>query len=185
MSMTAPLAPITLILGGQRSGKSALAEHLIIDAAGGGVYVATAEPVASGNDAEMAERIKQHRDRRGPGWTAVEEPLDILPVILENAAPDRPVLVDCLTLWLANLMEADGDAEAAVEALALGLTEASGPVILVSNEVGLGIIPDNALARRYADAAGRMNQRLAKAATRVLFTAAGLPLTLKDETTNP
>ena len=183
--MTTQLPSLTLILGGQKSGKSALAEQMIEDNAGGGVYLATAEPAASNQDPEMAARIEAHRARRGAGWSTIEEPLDILPVILANAAPDRPVLVDCLTLWLANLMAAERDIDAEVEALALGLAGAAGPVILVSNEVGLGVIPETALGRRFADAAGKANQRLAQAVGLVLFTAAGLPITLKDETPSP
>ncbi|HCS71532.1 MAG TPA: bifunctional adenosylcobinamide kinase/adenosylcobinamide-phosphate guanylyltransferase [Rhodospirillaceae bacterium] len=169
------LPPVTLILGGQRSGKSRLAETLIEDAAGGGLYLATAEA----RDGEMTERIATHRARRGPDWETIEEPLDILGQIREHAAPGRPVLVDCVTLWLSNLMAAGRDAESEVETLARGLTGLAGPVVLVSNEVGLGVIPANALARSFADAAGLANQRLAACADRVVFTAAGLPLVLK------
>jgi len=176
-----PLPRVTLILGGQRSGKSRLAEQLIEAAAGGGIYIATAERYA--DDAEMDARIQAHRARRGPGWATHEEPLDILPVIMDLSAPGRPVLVDCVTLWLSNLLAAGRDTDAEVEELADGLKWAKGPVVLVSNEVGLGVIPMNELARAFVDAAGRANQRLARAATRVLFTAAGLPLVLKDETT--
>ena len=173
--MDGGLPPVTLILGGQRSGKSRLAETLIEDAAGGGVYLATAEA----RDGEMTDRIAAHRARRGPDWDTIEEPIDILPQIIEHAAPDRPVLVDCLTLWISNLMEAGRDPEPEAERLALGLDESAGPVVLVSNEVGLGVIPANALARAFVDAAGRVNQRLAQRADRVLFTAAGLPMVLK------
>ncbi len=169
------LPPVTLILGGQRSGKSRLAETLIEDAAGGGLYLATAEA----RDGEMTDRIAHHRARRGPDWETIEEPLDILGQIREHAAPGRPILVDCLTLWLSNLMEAGRDPDAEAEALALGLDGVAGPVVFVSNEVGLGVIPANALARAFVDAAGRINQRLAQRADRVVFTAAGLPLVLK------
>ncbi|MEQ9169737.1 MAG: bifunctional adenosylcobinamide kinase/adenosylcobinamide-phosphate guanylyltransferase [Rhodospirillales bacterium] len=169
------LPPITLILGGQRSGKSRLAETLIEDAAGGGLYLATAEA----RDGEMTDRIAAHRARRGPDWETIEEPLDILGQIREHAAPGRPVLVDCVTLWLSNLMAAGRDPESEVETLARGLAGLAGPVVLVSNEVGLGVIPANALARSFADAAGLANQRLAACADRVVFTAAGLPLVLK------
>lgn len=169
------LPPVTLILGGQRSGKSRLAETLIEDAAGGGLYLATAEA----RDGEMTDRIAHHRARRGPDWETIEEPLDILGQIREHAAPGRPILVDCLTLWLSNLMEAGRDPDAEAEALALGLDGVAGPVVFVSNEVGLGVIPANALARAFVDAAGRLNQRLAQRADRVVFTAAGLPLVLK------
>ena len=173
--MDGGLPPITLILGGQRSGKSRLAETLIEDAAGGGLYLATAEA----RDGEMTDRIAAHRARRGPDWETVEEPLDILEQIVEHAAPDRPILVDCLTLWLSNVMAAGRDPGRAVEDLAAGLEGLAGPVVFVSNEVGLGVIPANALARAFADAAGIANQRLAQRADRVLFTAAGLPVVLK------
>lgn len=169
------LPPVTLILGGQRSGKSRLAETLIEDAAGGGLYLATAEA----RDGEMTDRIAVHRARRGPDWETIEEPLDILEQIREHASPDRPVLVDCVTLWLSNLMAAGRDPGSEVETLTAGLDGLAGPVVFVSNEVGLGVIPANALARAFADAAGRANQRLAARADRVVFTAAGLPLVLK------
>lgn len=173
-----PLPRVTLVLGGQRSGKSRLAERMIEEAAGGGVYIATAEA----GDREMTDRIAAHKARRGPGWTTHEEPVNLLPAVLDWATPKRPVLVDCITLWLANLMAEGLDTDAYVEELADGLRWVKGPVVLVSNEVGLGIIPVNELARAFADAAGRANQRLAQVAGRVLFTAAGLPLILKDET---
>jgi len=173
--MEGGLPPVTLILGGQRSGKSRLAETLIEDAAGGGLYLATAEA----RDGEMTDRIAAHRARRGPDWDTIEEPLDILEQILEHASPNRPVLVDCVTLWLSNLMAAGRNPESEVESLAQGLTGLAGPVVFVSNEVGLGVIPANALARSFADAAGLANQRLAACADRVVFTAAGLPLVLK------
>jgi adenosylcobinamide kinase/adenosylcobinamide-phosphate guanylyltransferase len=173
--MEGGLPPVTLILGGQRSGKSRLAETLIEDAAGGGLYLATAEA----RDGEMSDRIAIHQSRRGPDWETIEEPLDILGQIREHAAPDRPVLVDCVTLWLSNLMAAGRHCDSEVETLAQGLDGLAGPVVFVSNEVGLGIIPANALARAFADAAGLANQRLAQRADRVLFTAAGLPLVLK------
>ena len=173
--MDGGLTPVTLVLGGQRSGKSRLAETLIEDAAGGGLYLATAQA----RDGEMTDRIAAHRARRGPDWDTIEEPLDILEQIREHAAADRPVLVDCVTLWLSNLMEAGRDVDQEAESLARGLDGLAGPVVFVSNEVGLGVIPANALAREFADAAGRVNQRLAQRADRVLFTAAGLPLVLK------
>lgn len=173
--MAGGLPPVTLILGGQRSGKSKLAETLIEDAAGGGLYLATAEA----RDGEMTDRIATHRARRGPDWETIEEPLDILGQIREHAAPGRPVLVDCVTLWLANLMAAGRNPVSEVESLAQGLDGLGGPVVFVSNEVGLGVIPANALARSFADAAGRANQRLAQRADRVVFTAAGLPMVLK------
>lgn len=164
---------LTLILGGARSGKSARAEALLAGAAGK-VYVATGQAF----DAEMAERIAAHRARRGAGWETVEEPLD-LPGVLGRDFGGRPVLVDCLTLWLSNLLLAGADTDAAAEALDAALAAAPGPVVLVSNEVGLSIVPENALARRFRDAAGRLNQRVAARCDRVEFIAAGLPLVLK------
>jgi adenosylcobinamide kinase / adenosylcobinamide-phosphate guanylyltransferase len=168
-------SPITLVLGGARSGKSRFAEGLLADRAGKRVYLATAEP----GDAEMQARIRQHRERRGPGWRTVEAPLDIVPVL--QSVKEDAVLLDCLTLWLSNLMAAGRDVEAAGAGLRAALAEAQAPVVLVSNEVGLGIVPDNALARDFRDRAGRLNQAIAAAAARVYFLAAGLPVLLKDE----
>ena len=166
---------VTLILGGARSGKSAHGEALAERRSGALVYLATAEA----RDGEMAARIEAHRARRGPRWTTVEEPLELDDALTRAASPDGAVLVDCLTLWLANLIEAGRDVEAEGRALAATLATLPGAVILVSNEVGLGIVPDNACARAFRDHAGRLNQRIAAAADRVLFMAAGLPLTLK------
>jgi adenosylcobinamide kinase/adenosylcobinamide-phosphate guanylyltransferase len=165
----------TLVLGGARSGKSAHAESLL--AGGRALYVATGQAF----DAEMAERIRLHRDRRGPLWSTVEEPLELAACIARHAQPDRPILVDCLTLWVSNLMHHGRDVDAEAEALARVLAAPAGPVVLVSNEVGLGIVPDNALARAFRDHAGRVNQRIAATCRRVVFVAAGLPLTLKDQ----
>lgn len=164
---------ITLVLGGARSGKSAYAERLAGD---GAVYLATGQAL----DAEMAERIRLHRERRGPGWTTVEEPFALAAALVRHAAPGRPVLVDCLTLWVSNLMLADRDVATAGAELVRVLPALPGPVILVSNEVGLGIVPDNALARRFRDLAGRLNQDVAAVAGRVVLVAAGLPLSLKE-----
>ena len=138
------------------------------------VYVATGQAF----DGEMEERIAHHRARRGAGWETVEEPL-ALPDVLGRDHGGRPVLVDCLTLWLSNLLLGDHDIEAAVAALESALDRAAGPVVLVSNEVGLSIVPENALARRFRDDAGRLNQRVAARCDRVEFIAAGLPLVLK------
>lgn len=170
------LPDVTLILGGARSGKSAHAEALI----GGceAVYLATAQAF----DAEMVERLRLHRERRGPNWTTVEEPLELVAALAAHCRPERPVLVDCLTLWLSNLMLAGRDAGAEAKALAAALPGLAGPVVLVSNEVGLGIVPDNALARAFRDHAGRLHQDIAAVAQRVVFVAAGLPLVLKDLT---
>lgn len=173
------LPDITLVLGGARSGKSAHAERLIEAAAAGGVYLATAEP----GDDEMAERIRRHRLRRGPAWTTVEEPIDVAGVLRAHAAPDRPVLVDCLTLWLSNVMATGSDVRSEREQLIGALAAAGGPVVLVSNEVGLGLVPETPLGRAFRDEAGWLNQAVATAAQRVILVAAGIPLTLKEETT--
>ena len=168
-----PLPPVTLVLGGQRSGKSALAERLI-QAHGPGLYLATAVP----GDAEMAERIRRHRERRGEDWTTVEEPLELTRALGQHA--DCPVLVDCLTLWLANLMAAGRDTDAETRALTGALAGLAQPVVLVSGEVGQGVIPPTPLGRRFADGAGALNQAVARAAHRVVFVAAGLATLLKD-----
>ena len=170
------LPPLTLVLGGARSGKSRYAEALVEEAAPAALYLATAEAL----DDEMTERIRRHRARRGARWTTLEAPLDLAAALVDGARPERPVLVDCLTLWLTNLLMAGRDVEAASAALLQTLPRLAGPAVLVANEVGLGIVPDNALARAFRDHAGRLNQAIAAAAQRVVFVAAGLPLTLKD-----
>ncbi len=168
------LPPLTLVLGGARSGKSAHAETLVESHASSGLYVATARI----DDAEMEIRAAAHRERRGPFWTTAEAPLDP-GAALADAAPGRPALVDCLTLWLNNLMAEGYDVETASEDLFAALAAAPGPVVLVANEVGLGIVPDNALARAFRDHAGRLNQAVAARADRVDFVAAGLVMPLK------
>jgi len=172
---TGSLPRLMLVLGGARSGKSRFAETAI-ESAGGGLYLAT----ATVGDAEMAERIRLHRARRGARWTTIEEPLEIAAAVLAASHPGRPVLVDCLTLWLSNVMLAERDPGAECERLLSALADARGPVVLVANEVGLGIVPENALARAFRDHAGRLNQRVAALADRVVFLAAGLPMLLKD-----
>jgi adenosylcobinamide kinase / adenosylcobinamide-phosphate guanylyltransferase len=175
--MSPALPKVTLVLGGARSGKSRFAEGLLAGHPGRPVYLATAQA----GDAEMAERIRRHRARRGDAWTTVEEPLD-LPRALTSATRDNaPVLVDCLTLWLSNLMAADRNPERETRALLDMLPQLQTPVVFVSNEVGLGIVPDNALARAFRDHAGLLHQAIAAAADRVYFIAAGLPLLLKKE----
>jgi len=168
---------ITLILGGARSGKSAYAEKLAESAAGEKVYLATARA----GDEEMRERIRRHRDRRGRAWTTVEEPEALAEAIAERAAPDAFILVDCLTLWLTNLLLAERDIETETGRLLETLEKADGSIVFVSNEVGQGIVPDNALARAFRDEAGRLNQRIADVADHVVLVAAGLPLALKGE----
>ncbi|MCB1394784.1 MAG: bifunctional adenosylcobinamide kinase/adenosylcobinamide-phosphate guanylyltransferase [Rhodobacter sp.] len=170
-------ARVTLVLGGARSGKSALAERLLLQAAGGQapVYLATAQAW----DDEMRARIDQHRaDRDGQGWRTIEAPLDAAGA-LAALEPGVPVLIDCLTLWLSNHLLAETDLPAESSRLIAAVCAHSGSVVAVANEVGLGIVPDNALARRFRDAAGRLNQDLAARADRVVFVAAGLPMVLK------
>lgn len=168
-------SPGTLILGGARSGKSRFAEELVINSGLKPVYVATAEA----GDNEMHARIEQHRARRGEGWITVEEPLDLIRVLSEAASPDHAVLVDCLTLWLSNLMFAERDIAAETALLADCIRSLSGPVVFVSNEVGMGLVPDNRLGRDFRDAQGRLNQIVADACDRVVFVASGQPLLLK------
>ena len=168
---------VTLILGGARSGKSAHGEALAERHGGALVYIATAE---AGDD-EMGLRIEAHRARRGPRWTTVEEPLALGPALVRASTAEGAVLVDCLTLWLANLIEAGNDLRAEADALLTTLSCLPGAVVLVSNEVGLGIVPNNSAARDFRDHAGKLHQRIAATAGRVLFMAAGLPLTLKGK----
>ncbi len=163
---------LTLVLGGARSGKSRFAEALVTRLPTPWVYIATAQAF----DDEMRARIAEHRKRRAPGWHTVETPLELAAALRE--AGDAPVLVDCLTLWLTNLMLGDADLETAVAALDAAL-DRTAPTMLVSNEVGGGIVPDNALARRFRDEAGRLHQRIAARAGRVVLMVAGLPLFVK------
>ena len=165
---------MTLVLGGARSGKSAFAESLAQEQ-GRGVYIATAERV----DDEMARRIAAHRARRGASWRTVEAPLEVPEAIRGESGPRTCLLVDCLSVWLGNLMHHGRCVDAECEALLESLSAAPGPVVLVANEVGLGIVPDNTMARDFRDHAGRLNQSVAALAQRVCFVAAGLPLTLK------
>jgi adenosylcobinamide kinase/adenosylcobinamide-phosphate guanylyltransferase len=169
------LSPVTLILGGARSGKSRYAERLVENAASRGTYCATAEA----GDAEMAARIAAHRARRGPFWRTVEAPLALASTIAA-AGPEGPVLVDCLTLWLSNLLMAGKQPDAEAGVLCRALHDAVGPVVLVSNEVGMGLVPETPLGRHFRDAAGRLNQEIAALADHVVFIAAGLPLVLKE-----
>ena len=169
------LVPVTLILGGARSGKSRYAEALVEGQPGHCTYLATAEA----KDAEMAERIARHRQRRGSRWETREVPLELASALAQAARPDGAVLVDCLTLWLSNLLGARRDPAAETEALVTALPGLAGPVVFVSNEVGLGIVPENALARAFIDHTGRLHQSIAGAAQSVVFMAAGQPLQLK------
>jgi len=169
------MAKLTLVLGGARSGKSRYAEGLMAALPPPWIYVATAEA----GDAEMAGRIALHRARRGGDWQTIEAPHD-LPAALAVAAAGAPVLVDCTTLWLSNRMLAGADMEAEAARLETALDDRRGVAVLVSNEVGFGIVPDNALARRFRDLQGRLNQRLAARADRVVLVVAGLPVVVKE-----
>jgi adenosylcobinamide kinase/adenosylcobinamide-phosphate guanylyltransferase len=164
---------IVLFVGGARSGKSRIAQARAEALPGELVYVATGEAL----DAEMAERIAKHRADRGARWRTVEVPLDLPEAIRRENG--RVLLVDCLTLWLSNLLLGEHDIPAATERLLAALDAATGTVLLVSNEVGMGIVPENALARRFRDEAGRLNQRVGTVATEVLLVAAGLSLRMK------
>ena len=169
------LVPVTLILGGTRSGKSCHAEALVESQPGPCVYLATAEA----RDGEMAARIAAHRARRGGRWSTLEAPLDLVAELGSACRPERAVLVDCLTLWLSNLMGADKDVAAECDRLIAALPALAGPVVFVSNEVGQGVVPDNELARAFVDHAGRLHQDLAAVADRVVLKTAGLPGDLK------
>lgn len=165
---------LTFIIGGARSGKSAHAETLATALPSPWTYIATADAY----DDEMRERIALHRSRRGEGWSTIDAPLDLAGAI--EALPDnQPVLVDCLTLWLTNHMLGERDLEQECQRLAAVLSRPRGSWFVVSNEVGQGIVPDNALARRFRDAAGRLNQQVAAIADTVLLMVAGLPLKVK------
>lgn len=168
----------TLILGGARSGKSALAERLAsgFDAV---LYIAT----AGAGDNEMSERILHHRERRPSHWGLRETPLALADTLRQEAHASRCLLVDCLTLWLSNLLCSDDESRYRHERAALlaALGELPGEIILVSNEVGQGIVPLGALSRRFVDEAGRLHQDVAALSDRVIFTIAGLPQLLKGE----
>lgn len=169
------------VLGGARSGKSRYAQARAEMLGGRHHFVATAEAF----DDEMHERIARHQADRDARWQTVEAPRDLPAVLDALNAPDAVVLVDCLTLWLSNLLLADADPGLAEGELCRAIKQFSGQIILVSNEVGLGIVPANALARRFGDAAGRLNQAVAATAAEVVLLAAGLPLTLKPRTIAP
>jgi adenosylcobinamide kinase/adenosylcobinamide-phosphate guanylyltransferase len=167
----------TLVLGGTRSGKSAFAERLVRGSAPRKIYLATATP----GDDEMRQRIAHHRLRRGDGWRTIEEPLELTAALARASAADCAVLVDCLTLWLSNLMHAGRESDSEMQRLTDWLRQATAPVVLVSNEIGLGLVPETPLGRRFRDAQGRLNQAVAAAVANVVFVAAGLPLWLKGQ----
>jgi adenosylcobinamide kinase/adenosylcobinamide-phosphate guanylyltransferase len=165
---------LTLVLGGARSGKSRYAEQVATASQPPWIYVATAESF----DDEMAARIVEHKSRRSNDWQTIDAPRDLAGALV--ALPrSATVLVDCLTLWLSNLMLAERDIEAETLRLEAAMLAHQGPLVLVSNEVGSGIVPDNALARRFRDAQGRLNQRMAARADRVVLVIAGIPMMVK------
>jgi adenosylcobinamide kinase / adenosylcobinamide-phosphate guanylyltransferase len=165
-----------LVLGGARSGKSRHAETLAMSEDSHRIYIATAEI----SDDEMRERIAVHRaQREGKGWETIEEPLGLPAALMRLSKPETVIVVDCLTLWLNNILFKERPVTPMIQALCSALASVRGTVILVSNETGLGIVPDNALARQFRDGAGTLNQRVAEIADEVIFMVAGLPVTLK------
>ena len=167
---------LIFVLGGARSGKSRYAEQLVTSLPAPWIYAATAEV----RDEEMRQRVTLHQERRGEGWETQTVPEDSPGLLSDVLIANKPVLVDCLTLWVSNLMLAEKNVAAACTALEAALAQRTrARTVLVSNEVGLGIVPQNALARRFRDEAGRVNQRLAQAADQVIFMVAGLPMTVK------
>uniref|UniRef100_A0A7C4RSZ9 Adenosylcobinamide kinase n=1 Tax=Desulfatirhabdium butyrativorans TaxID=340467 RepID=A0A7C4RSZ9_9BACT len=168
---------MTLVIGGCRSGKSGhalrLAETL---SERNRVFIATCRPM----DEEMRQRVAKHQRERDPSWRVVEDVSDLGEAIRQAACPDGVVLVDCLTLWAADLLWSGSDMEAALDRLMEGMRASSGPVVLVSGEVGLGMVPENAMARAYRDAVGLINQRVAALADRVVWMVAGIPVVIQD-----
>lgn len=181
MAADASLPELTFVLGGARSGKSAYAltlaescvtpDNMRLEL----FFLATAEA----GDEEMASRIARHQAERGPLWRTIETPIALAAALREHRAPRRVIVVDCITLWLSNLMHRGQDPEQACHDLLEALAGASGPTILISNEVGMGIVPDNALAREFRDHAGRIHQRISAQADRVVFVVAGIAVTIK------
>jgi adenosylcobinamide kinase / adenosylcobinamide-phosphate guanylyltransferase len=166
---------VILVLGGARSGKSAFAEKVIAEASLAKVYLATSQIF----DSEMETRVDLHRARRGADWQLVEEPVELGGALAQHANEDRAILVDCLTLWVTNLMMADADIAKLGDDLAEQLQTLSGTIVFVSNEVGQGIVPDNKMAREFRDYAGLLHQKIAAIADEVYFVTAGLPQKLK------
>lgn len=169
------LTGISLVIGGARSGKSRFGEHLALSLNENPLYIATAEI----HDEEMQDRIDLHRQDRDERWTTLEEPINIAPIITSHSTSDKTILLDCLTLWLSNLMGQDRDIEKETATLCQTLEKYQGNIILVANEVGQGIVPDNALARQFRDHAGRLNQSIAQVADNVIYMVAGLPMIAK------
>ncbi|MCF6218855.1 MAG: bifunctional adenosylcobinamide kinase/adenosylcobinamide-phosphate guanylyltransferase [Gammaproteobacteria bacterium] len=166
-----------LILGGARSGKSALAEKIAAETGLPVIYIAT----ATASDAEMQQRINRHKQQRPAHWTTIESPYNLVETLQQQAASQRCILVDCLTLWLSNLLCSTGETELARKSLLNVVAELPGEIIFVSNEVGLGIIPMGSISRQFVDESGWLHQSLAQQCDRVVFTAAGLPLIMKGD----
>ena len=164
-----------LVLGGARSGKSRFAETLALNSGLSRLYVATSPII----DEETRDRVALHKAQRGGGWRTLEEEMDVAGVLDCEAGPERVILVDCLTLWLNNLFFRTLDVAAETERLCHAVSHLKGPAIFVSNEIGLGLVPETKLSRDFRDAQGRINQAMAEACKSVVFVAAGLPLTLK------
>ena len=174
MMISAEFPHLTLVLGGASSGKSLWAEGLVLSSNRSPVYLATAEP----SDREMSEKIVRHQERREENWQLIESPIDLAPYF-KTVSSDHVILLDCLTLWLSNLMMAEKNVDFEITNLLESIANCSAPVVCVSNEIGLGMVPDNTLGRRFRDWQGQINQRFAAAANAVTFVAAGLPLVLK------
>lgn len=172
-----PRASTILVLGGARSGKSRYAQQLAEASGRAPIFIATAQAF----DAEMGERIARHREERDRRWRTIEAPLELTAALANAARPQTVVLVDCLTLWLTNVVLAGQDAAAATLGLASMVRQLAGAAVFVSNEVGLGIVPDTPLGRRFRDEQGRLNQAMAAACGTVILITAGLPLQLKPQ----
>ena len=170
------LPRLSLVLGGAACGKSAFAEGLVKSVSVNPTYIATSQVF----DDEMAAKVAAHRQMRGADWTTIEEPLDIASA-LAKAPSGAPVLIDCATLWLTNVILGEHDLDTAQKAFLNAISNASRPVVVVSNETGQGIVPENALARRFRNAQGRLNQDIAARADLVVVVMAGLPMVLKGQ----
>ena len=165
---------LTLVVGGASSGKSSVAETLVVSTERPRVYIATAQAY----DDEMKEKIDAHKEMRGPNWITIEAPMDV-PEVLAEISEEKIVLIDCLTLWLSNLLLSGADLPTASAALSRAISDCQAPVVAVSNETGMGIVPEHALGRRFRAAQGVLNQQIAADADNVAYVVAGLPLWLK------
>ncbi len=168
------LPKLSLVLGGAASGKSAYAENLVLETGLAPVYIATAQVF----DDEMAQKIARHQQIRGTGWHTIEEPIGVAKALV-GVSSDQAVLLDCATLWLSNIILGDHDLAEETATLIAALLACKGPVVVVSNEVGMSIVPDNALSRQFRNAQGALNQAIATEADRVVAVMAGLPMVLK------